>query len=122
MSDSPNFLIEWESPWRGFASSVRPALQRSPRQLMGECQTGLVPISGMVVSWVLEFALLLVVITIPATLARMQPYSPLSRPKYDVIYFSGESLPQTTDTSGSQAGHSGRSGGRAALHRRQVNR
>ena len=87
---------------------------------MGECQTGLVPISGMVVSWVLEFALLLVVITIPATLARMQPYTPLSRPKYDVIYFSGESLPQTTDTSGSQAGHSGRSGGRAALHRRQV--
>jgi len=74
----------------------------------------------MVTTWVLEFALLLAVITLPATLGRMRAFTPPPHPKYEVIYFSGDYLPQTTDMGGAQAGHSGRSGGRSALDRVQV--
>ena len=47
--------------------------------------------------------LLIAAISIPSALQRMQPYTPLTRPKYDVIYYSGDYLPQTTDTGGTGA-------------------
>ncbi|HEV2118204.1 MAG TPA: hypothetical protein VGR48_19355, partial [Terriglobales bacterium] len=108
--EPPNFLIEWESRWKSFATALSPAMQRSPRHLQGECRAGLFPMSGMVVAWVMEFALLLVIITLPSTLQFMQTFTPPVHPKYQVIYFSGDYLPQTTDTGGAQAGHSGKSG------------
>lgn len=118
--EPPNFLIEWEPRWKSFAGALAPALRRSPRQLQGECRAGLLPASGMVVAWVMEFALLLVIITLPGTLQYMQTFTPPVHPKYEVIYFSGDNLPQTTDTGGAQAGHTGRSGGRTALNKQQV--
>ena len=118
--EPPNLLIEWEPRWRSFAEAVSPAMGRSPRHLQGECRAGIFPVSGMVVAWVLEFALLLVIITLPGTLQFIQPFTPPTHPKYEVIYFSGDYLPQTTDAGGAQAGHSGRSGGRTALNKQQV--
>jgi hypothetical protein len=118
--EPPRLLIEWEPRWKSFAGALSPALQRSPRHLQGECRAGVFPVSGMVVAWVMEFALLLVIITLPNTLQFMQTFTPPTHPKYQVIYFSGDYLPQTTDTGGAQAGHSGRSGGRTALNRQQV--
>lgn len=118
--DPPNLLVEWEPRWRSFTEAVAPALGRSPRHLQGECRAGIFPASGMVVAWVLEFALLLVIITLPGTLQFMHTFTPPAHPKYEVIYFSGDYLPQTTDTGGAQAGHSGRSGGRTAMNKQQV--
>jgi hypothetical protein len=118
--EPPNFLIEWEPRWKAFSGALGPAMQRSPRQLQGECHAGLWPASGMVVAWVMEFALLLVIITLPGTLKYMQTFTPPVHPKYEVIYFSGDNLPQTTDTGGAQAGHTGHSGGRTAMNKQQV--
>ncbi|HTM42651.1 MAG TPA: hypothetical protein VL177_17165 [Terriglobales bacterium] len=118
--EAPKFLIEWEPRWKAFATALSPAMQRSPRHLQGECRAGMFPASGMVVAWVLEIALLLVVITLPNTLQFMQTFTPPVHPKYEVIYFSGDYLPQTTDTGGAQAGHTGKSGGRTAMNKQQV--
>lgn len=118
--EPPNFLIRWEPRWKSFTTALSPAMQRSPRHLQGECRAGLFPMSGMVVAWVMEFALLLVIITLPSTLQFMQTFTPPVHPKYQVIYFSGDYLPQTTDTGGAQAGHSGKSGGRTAMNKQQV--
>jgi len=118
--EPPNLLVQWEPRWKSFASALSPAMQRSPRHLQGECRSGLLPVSGMVVAWVMEFALLLVIITLPSTLQFMQTFTPPTHPKYQVIYYSGDYLPQTTDTGGAQAGHTGRSGGRTAMNKQQV--
>jgi hypothetical protein len=118
--EPPNLLIEWEPRWKSFATALSPAMQRSPRHLQGECRAGIFPASGMVVAWVMEFALLLVIITLPNTLQFMQTFTPPTHPKYQVIYFSGDYLPQTTDTGGAQAGHTGKSGGRTAMNKQQV--
>ncbi|HSB74749.1 MAG TPA: hypothetical protein VLC12_03815 [Terriglobales bacterium] len=118
--EPPNLLIEWEPRWKAFAGAVSPAMQRSPRHLQGECRAGIFPMSGMAVAWVMEFALLLAIISLPSTLQFMHTFTPPVHPKYDVIYFSGDYLPQTTDTGGAQAGHSGRSGGRTAMNKQQV--
>jgi hypothetical protein len=50
----------------------------------------------------------------------MQPYEPPPKPKYDVIYYSGNELPRTEDVGGAEAGRSGRSGGREAHHPTQT--
>src|SRR5207249_6401881 len=83
-------------------------------------RSGLFPYRGMMVSWVLEAALLIAVIVVPAKLARMRPYTPPPLPKYDIIYFSGEELPRAEDAGGAQSGRSGRAGGQEAHHRTQT--
>src|SRR2546427_1687354 len=50
----------------------------------------------------------------------MSPYTPPPSPKYDIIYFSGDELPQTEDAAGAEAGRSGRSGGQEAHHPTQI--
>ena len=30
MTEGPNLLVEWSSPWQEFRSAIRPALGRSP--------------------------------------------------------------------------------------------
>jgi hypothetical protein len=113
-------LIEWPSPWEEFLSSVRPALRKSPRPLAGEARTDLLPFHEMMASLIVEAALIVLVVVLPAKLARLEPYEPPSKPKYDVIYFSGDELPQTEDAGGSKAGRSGRAGGHEAHHRTQT--
>ena len=120
MNDAPKLLVEWSSPWEEFVTAIRPALRRSPKRLAGEARSGLFPYRGMLLSWVLEVALLIAVIVLPTRMASMRPYAPPPLPKYDIIYFSGDELPQTGDAGGAQAGHSGRSGGQEAHHRTQT--
>lgn len=120
MTDAPKLLVEWSSPWQEFFTSIGPALGRSPARLAGEAQTGLFPVRGILLSWGLQAIFLAALIWIPAKMASMRPYVPSAPPKYDVIYFSGDELPQTADRGGAQAGQSGRAGGREAFHRTQT--
>ena len=57
---------------------------------------------------------------IPGKLASMQPYEAPPKPKYDIIYYTGNELPKTEDVGGAQAGRSGRAGGREAFHPTQT--
>jgi len=120
VNDAPKLLVEWSSRREEFLSAIRPALGRSPQRLAGEAQTGLFPYWGILISWGFELALLVAIIVIPAKLAIMQPYEPAPKPKYDIIYYSGNELPKTEDVGGAQAGHSGRAGGREAYHPTQT--
>ena len=76
MNEAPKLLIEWSSPWQEFRTAIRPALQRSPEALGGEAPVGLFPYRPMLASWVLEVALLVLAIVLPAKLASLQPYEP----------------------------------------------
>jgi len=120
LHDVPQFLIPWSSPWEEFVTSIRPALRRSGKPLAGEAPTKIFPFRGMVVAWVLEGVLLASAIVLPTKLASLQPYVPPVAPKYDVIYFSGDELPQTEDVGGAEKGRSGRAGGQHAQHRTQT--
>jgi hypothetical protein len=120
LHDVPQLLIPWSSRWDDFITSIRPALRKSPRPLAGEAPIQIFPFRGMVAAWVLESALLTAAIVIPAKLASLQPYVPPVRPKYDVIYFSGDELPQTEDIGGAAKGKSGRAGGQHAQHHTQT--
>jgi hypothetical protein len=120
VNDAPKFLIEWPSRWEEFLSAIGPAFGRSPKRLAGEAQTGLFPYWGILVSWAFELLLLVAAIVIPAKLASLQPYEPPAKPKYDIIYYTGNELPKTEDVGGAQAGRSGRAGGREAYHPTQT--
>jgi hypothetical protein len=120
VNDAPKFLIEWPSRWDEFLSAIRPAMGRSPERLAGEAHTGLFPYWGILISWVFELAFLIAIIVIPAKLASMRPYEPPPKPKYDIIYYSGNELPKTEDVGGAEAGRSGRAGGREAYHPTQT--
>jgi len=115
-----NLLIEWPSRWQEFLTSIRPALAKSALPLAGEARSGLFPRNGMLAAWIAEAILLTAAIVLPARLAFLAPYEPPSIPKYDVIYFSGEELPQTEDLGGARTGKAGAAGGQEAFHRTQV--
>ncbi|MGH9498336.1 MAG: hypothetical protein ACRD3L_04280 [Terriglobales bacterium] len=118
--DDLKLLIEWSSPWHEFLTAIRPALRKSPRRLAGEARTNSFPYQGMLVTWLVEAVLLLAAIVVPARLASLRPFQPPIMPKYDVIYFSGDELPQTEDRGGARAGLAGHAGGHEAHHRTQV--
>ena len=120
MTDAPKLLIEWSSPWQEFLTAIQPALMSSPARLAGEARTGVFPYQGMLASWVLEAGLLVAVIVLPARLAMLRPQDPPPIAKYDVIYYSGDELPQTEDAAGARAGRSGRAGGHQGFHRTQT--
>jgi len=120
VSHELKLLIEWPSPWEEFLSSIRPALRKSPKPLAGEAPTGLLAFRQMAASWIVEAALIVLLVVLPAKLAILQPSELPLMPKYDVIYFSGDELPQTEDAGGSKAGRSGRAGGHEAHHRTQT--
>ncbi|MGO9127262.1 MAG: hypothetical protein ACLP6G_20530 [Terriglobales bacterium] len=119
-NDDLKLLVEWSSPWREFLTAIGPALGKSPKRLAGEARTELFPYQGMLLSWFVEVVVVLALIVLPARLAILRPYQPPSMPKYDIIYFSGDELPQTEDRGGARAGRSGRAGGHEAYHRTQV--
>jgi hypothetical protein len=118
--EPPHLLVEWSSPWEEFKTAFRPALTRSPNALAGEAPIGIFPYRGMLVSWVLECLLLIAVIVLPEHIASLQPFTPPPKPKWDVLYYSGDELPQTQDRGGAQSGKSGRAGGEQAHHRTQT--
>jgi hypothetical protein len=120
MNGELKLLIEWPSPWSEFVTSIRPALMKSPPRLSGEARTGVLPYRGIMVTWMSEALLLLILIVVPARLAVLTPSQPPRLSKYDVIYFSGDELPQTEDRGGAESGQAGSAGGKTAFHRTQV--
>jgi hypothetical protein len=120
VNDAPRLLVEWSSPWQEFVTAIRPALRRSPKRLAGEAPVGMFPARGMLAGWILEIGILAAAVILPGKLVGIQPYTPLPKPKYDVIYFSGEELPQTSDAGGAQRGKAGRAGGHEGFHRTQT--
>ena len=117
--EPPRLLVEWSSPWGEFRTALAPALSRAPKALAGEAPTGMFPYRGMLACWLLECVLLIVAIVLPERIASLQPYQPPTLPKWDVIYYWGDELPQTQDNGGAQAGKAGRAGGQEAHHRTQ---
>jgi TonB family protein len=117
---APKLLVEWSSPWREFATSIRPALGRSHARLAGEAPFGLVPYRIVIPSYLLEAFLIFAVIIIPVKLAQLRPYVAPRISSHDVIYYSGDELPRTEDLGGAQAGTTGRAGGQEAHHRTQT--
>ena len=116
----PHLLVEWSSRWQEFKSSLNPALSRAPRPLAGEAPVGIFPYRGILAGWFVECLLLMALIVIPQELAKFQPPVKAVRPQWDVIYYSGNELPQTQDRGGAQSGRTGRSGGQQAHHRTQT--
>jgi hypothetical protein len=116
----PKFLIEWPSRWEEFKTAIGPALARSPRQLAGEASTRLIPYKNLAITWGVEALLVLIAILLPAQLATLHPNTTKKSANYDVIYFSGDELPQTEDAGGAPAGKTGRAGGHEAFHRTQT--
>jgi hypothetical protein len=78
------------------------------------------PYRGMLVSWLLECLLLIALIVLPEHFVSLEIPTPSTRPQQDVIYYSGNELPQTQDRGGAQSGKSGRAGGQQAHHRTQA--
>jgi len=118
--EPPRLLVEWSSPWEEFKSALRPALARPPRRLAGEAPVGMFPYRGMLLCWLLECLLLIAVIVLPERFVSLEIPTPPTRPQWDVIYYSGDELPQTQDRGGAQSGKSGRAGGQQAHHRTQT--
>src|SRR3981081_2301417 len=118
--EPPRLLVEWSSPWEEFKSALRPALTRPPKALAGEAPIGIFPYRGMLVSWLLECLLLIALIVLPEHFVSLELPTPSTRPQQDVIYYSGNELPQTQDRGGAQSGKSGRAGGQQAHHRTQT--
>lgn len=118
--EPPHLLVEWSSPWEEFKSALRPALRRPPKALAGEAPIGIFPYRGMLLCWLLECLLLIAIIVIPEHFISLEiPLGP-NHPQEDVIYYSGDELPQTQDRGGAESGKSGRAGGQQAHHRSQV--
>ncbi len=119
MTDAPQLLIEWSSPWREFLAAIGPAIRPSPPRLGFETQAGLFPVRGMVLAMLLEIAALAG--TMALRLERIQPTSFEAPPiAHDVIYFSADELPRTEDLAGAAGGKAGRSGGASMRHTQTI--
>lgn len=118
--EPPRLLVEWSSRWNEFKSALGPAMVRAPKPLAGEAPIGIFPYRGMLVSWVLEILLLIAIIVLPGRFSDQQISTLPKRQQFDVIYYTGDELPQTSDRGGAQAGESGRAGGQQAHHRTQA--
>src|SRR5580693_3537401 len=119
-TEPPHLLVEWSSQWEEFKSAFGPALTRPPKRLAGEAPIGMFPYRGMLASWLLECLLLIALIVLPEHFVSLEIPTPSTRPQQDVIYYSGDELPQTQDRGGAQSGKSGRAGGQQAHHRTQA--
>jgi hypothetical protein len=120
MKSDLKLLVEWSSPWSEFFSSIRPALMKSPPRLAGEARTGVLPYRGIAITWIAEAILVAALIVLPSQIPSLTPAQRRVMPKYDVIYFSGDELPQTEDRGGAESGRAGSAGGKTAVHRTQV--
>jgi hypothetical protein len=118
--EPPRLLVEWSSRWDEFRSAFGPAFTRAPKRLAGEAPIGMFPYRGMLICWFLECLLLIAIIVLPGRFASLEMPLPAAHPQWDVIYYSGDELPQTQDRGGAQAGNSGRAGGQQAHHRAQT--
>jgi hypothetical protein len=118
--EPPRLLVEWSSRWEEFKSSIVPAFRRSPKALAGEAPIGIFPYRGILIGWLIECLLLIALIMLPERFATIELPLPPTHPEQDVIYYSGNELPQTQDRGGAQAGKFGRAGGQQAHHNTQT--
>ncbi len=118
MTDAPQLMVEWSSPWHEFCSAVGPALRPSPPRLSLEARAGLFPFREILVAMLLEIAALAAAM-VPGN--GVQPVAlQTPRPTRDVIYFSAGELPRTQDLAGAASGSHGQQGGAAMRHPTQV--
>lgn len=118
MSQSPQLLIQWSSPWQEFLSSMGPALRPSPPRMHMEAQAGLFPARGLLLAFLLEAAALAAMIARPIAVERPDPaHAPEA---HDVIYFTADELPRTEDFAGGRSGRHGASGGASLQHPTQT--
>ncbi|MGB8012151.1 MAG: hypothetical protein WCF68_11090, partial [Terriglobales bacterium] len=118
--EPPRLLVEWSSRWEEFKSAFGPALSRPPKRLAGEAPVGMFPYRGMLLGWMLECLLMIALLVLPERFVSLELPPPPTQPQRDVIYYSGDELPQTQDRGGAEAGKSGRAGGQQAHHRTQT--
>src|SRR5260370_2282888 len=98
MTDAPQLLVEWSSPWHEFRSAIGPALRRSPPRLSLETRAGLFPFRGILGTMLLEIAALAAAMV---PVCGGQPVTlQTPRPTREVIYFSAEELPRTEHLAG----------------------
>ncbi|MFB3916589.1 MAG: energy transducer TonB [Terriglobales bacterium] len=117
----PSLLVRWERPWDSFTSALRPALARSERRLAGECTVGIRAGPGTFTSALLHLAALLCLLFMPLRVAQLNLFpTPTPELQYQVIYYSGNELPQMNDVGGARMGESGLSGGRELYHPTQT--
>ena len=117
----PALLVRWERPWESFTSSLKPALARSEPRLAGECTVTMRAGPGTFASALLHVAGILCLVLLPLRIAQLDFSSPPApEPQYQVIYYSGQELPQMNDAGGAQEGASGRAGGRELYHPTQT--
>jgi hypothetical protein len=120
LHDAPRLLVEWSPRWDEFVTSIGPAFARSGPRLAGEAGYGEFPYRGLAASLLLQFFVLIAALLLPREIDRLRPYAAPRLQPDEVIYYSGDELPRTEDLGGSQAGASGRAGGREAHHRTQT--
>ena len=120
LHDAPKLLVEWSPRWEEFVTSIGPAFARSGPRLAGEAGYGEFPYRGLAASLLLQFFVLVAALLLPREIDRLRPYAAPRLQPDEVIYYSGDELPRTEDLGGSQAGSSGRAGGREAHHRTQT--
>lgn len=113
-------VVLWEPRWRGFRTSLRPALARSARPLEGECPAGLFSRHGNGLSLAAHAALIVGLAFVASPRMHAPDAASQTIAKYEVIYYSGDFLPQTEDSGGAQAGREGANGGSEAYARNQL--
>jgi hypothetical protein len=119
LPEGPKLLVQWSPRWEEFVTSIGPAFARSGPRLAGEAGYGELPYRGLSAALLLQFLLLIAALLLPREIDRLRPYAAPRLQPDEVIYYSGDELPRTEDLGGSQAGASGRAGGREAHHRTQ---
>jgi hypothetical protein len=120
LHDAPKLLVQWTPRWEDFVSSIGPAFSRSGPRLAGEAQYGVFPYRGLLASVLLEAFFVFVIAILPREIQQLRPYAPPRLKPYEVIYYSGDELPQVEDLGGSESGAKGRAGGHEARHRTQT--
>src|SRR5512138_2775394 len=100
--------VNWERRWPAFVSSVRPALTRTDKPLDAECPAGLFSRHGIGLSLAGHVGVIVILALLSARVLRGPDLGLQQAAKhYDVIYYSGDLLPQTEDAGGAEAGREG---------------
>ncbi len=122
--DPGKLYIQWEPKWEGFRAAIQPALGRSAQELEGECPLGMQSHRSLTWSVVLHAGAIVTMLLVSANIVRINRLRTAtvsqSTSPYEVIYYSGEELPQMQDTGGAAEGKVGKSGGREVFHPAQA--
>lgn len=113
-------LVELPPRRAEFLGNLRAALKISGSRLPFEDRLGHVSPRWMGASTLVHILVLILWLILPQALPRTAVIVPQEQPKYDVVYYHAQALPQMEDAGGSMAGQSGKGGGQEAFHPTQV--